>query len=320
MALETIPRPPIYQTMTPFVEVYINGVDVLRSSDGKPRTLLSFTHERFAGGTGNWTLEVFDPSYVAIEELLFSTTPGSLGEVAEDVYEGSGDRTAKEIAHPIMFRYGYISQDGKVITASAEGDEFFFGSVHDYVPTFQTNGTMITITGDSLGFAHARMPKPKRTFYNKSVYEIIQLLCEEMGWTLVPLAWAGGDTELPPEKQPEPELVSSSAIDTTEEQPVTYSMGEHEDVYAFIRRITTLARSTDPKYNSYSCYLEFRTEGDVSGETEATPTEPKGYLYFGPQDVFAVPVRKYVYMRDPESDVISFSPSLSVNVASGVVA
>jgi hypothetical protein len=160
------------------------------------------------------------------------------------------------------------------------------------------------------------MPKLKRSFYNKSIYEIIKLLCDEMEWTLVPLGWMGGDTELPPEKQPEAELVPNAAIDTTEEQPARYSMGEDEDVYAFICRLADIARSTDPKYNNYTCYLEYYTEGRFDGSTSATPTEPKGYLFFGPGDVFATPVRKYVYMRDSESDVISFSPHVAVNVAS----
>ena len=72
-------RPPMHQTLTPFVEFFINGVDILRDVEGRPRTLVSFEHYITLGSTGDWSIEVFDPSFVSIEELCFVTQNKGVG-------------------------------------------------------------------------------------------------------------------------------------------------------------------------------------------------------------------------------------------------
>ena len=79
-------RPRMWQTYAPFVEFYVGAVDILRSASGKPRTLISFTHDMYAGTGGFWTLEVFDPAYIAMEELLVATGVKDT-EVADQAYE-----------------------------------------------------------------------------------------------------------------------------------------------------------------------------------------------------------------------------------------
>lgn len=311
----TIDRPPMWQTSTPFLEFYVNGVDILRSSDGKPRTLISFTHNNMLNGNGNWQLEVFDPSYVAIEELLFVTAgeAGSLETATESYGAADSDQKNKDIlTHPVMFRYGYISQDGKEIAQPPSGGEFFVGSLAGYVPTFQTNGTHLLIQGQVLGASSLKNRRINTAFYDKDLNTIVQDVCRRMDWTLIPLGEPPGVELLPEGKQPEPLLVPSANIETTEEQPVTFRTKENEDPYDFIKRLLNQARPKEGKLGPYMCRLEYRSEGKFDGETAATPIKPKGYLYYGPMDALAPPVRNYIYLRDPHSDVISFSPSISV--------
>jgi len=300
----------MYQTYAPFLEVYVRGQDLLRSSDGKPRNLISFTHTRYQMGGGLWELEIFDPDYVNAEELLLGV---SAKEGTTSGEEG-GDPESYEVTQPAMFRYGYVSQDGKVITVSPLGEEYFFATINQYRATYQPNGTLLSITGQTLGYVHARSIKEKRSFYAKNIYTILKEICELLEWEFVPL----GETEpgeLAPEKQPTFLSVTNAAIDSTEEQEPTVTMEENETYYQFIQRICNMARSNDPKFGDYVCYLQTRTKGKTSEGGNPTPEKPVTYLYFGPYDAFKGPVRKYVYMRDPTSDVISFTPNVAITVA-----
>ena len=296
-------RPKIYQTYAPFVEFYVSGVDILRSSDGKPRSLISFTHNQYEMGSGIWELEVFDANHIEFEELMLGieSREGSSGS------DDSGDPADYDLLKPVVFRYGYVSPDGKVFSTSLEGEEYFFGSIFEFRPTFQPNGTLFYIRGGTTGYLTKNSVKAKREFYAKDIYAVIKEICQLMDWILVPLPADPGVVELSPEKMPAPITVTSSAIDSTEEQPATIKMGEGETYYKFIQRLCLMARPNDPKYNGYTCYLESRVRGKDG--------TPKCYLYFGPMDVHRGPVRKYVYMRDQKSDVISFSPQIAVWVS-----
>lgn len=317
----TIERPPMWQTSTPFLEFYVNGVDILRSSDGKPRTLISFTHNNMLNGNGSWTLEVFDPTYVAIEELLFVTAGegGSLETARESYGASESDQDTKSmLTHPAIFRYGYVSKDGKEIAIPSVGGEFFVGSLTGYVPTFQTNGTHLLIEGQVLGSTQLKNRRINTAYYDKDIATIIEDVCRRMEWTLVPLGEPPGTEELPEGKRPEPLLVPTVNIETTEEQPVTYRTQENEDAYKFIVRLLNKARPKDGKLGPYMCRLEYRASG-IDGSATTTDIEPKGYLYYGPTDAMKAPVRNYVYMRDPHSDVISFSPSVAVATARAAI-
>lgn len=305
-----VPRPPMYQTHTPFVEFYINGVDILRSEDGKPRTLVSFTHQKISMTQGDWYLDVFDPNHIEIEELLL----GIHGR------EGAGDSSATgtagdyELFAPAVFRYGYVSSDGKVLVTSFEGEEYFCGNINSFVPTYQFNGTLLHIEGQTTGYLTPEIHKAKRAFYAKDIYAVIKEICELLNWTLVPLPVDPGVVELSPEKMPAPLTRTSGSVDTTEEAPETVRMFERETYYNFIKRLCNMARPNDPKYGTYDCYLESHSRTKTG--------EPVTYLYFGPMDVInTAPIRKYVYMRDPLSDVISYAPNINafVGQVSGVV-
>jgi len=309
----------MWQTSTPFLEFYINGVDILRSADGKPRTLISFTHNNALQGNGGWELEVFDPSYVAIEELLFVMSEeyaAGARATAEESYgeSGSNQDVKAMITHPAMFRYGYISQDGKVIAVPQTGEEFFVGTVTGFVPTYETNGTYLHIEGQILGPTALQKKRINTAFYDKDITAIVKDICRRMDWILVPFGEPPGTEELPEGKEPEPLLTPSSSIETTEEQPVTYRIEENQDPYTFLQTLLMDARSKDPKYGNYMCRLEYRASGVAGSSTGLLPDKPQGYLYYGPLDALATPVRNYVFMRDPLSDVITYSPSVAVAV------
>lgn len=309
-------RPPMYQTMTPFVEFYINGVDVLRSPDGKPRTLVSFEHHNKVNGQGDWTLEVFDPSFVALEELAFVIANSGTGtETAQDFYDAEPRGVDKNaVTHPVMFRYGYTSRDGVELALPPDGMEYFVGVIQMYIPSMQPNGTLITFKGQTTWSPRSTTPNNRisGTFYGTSIMDIVRKVARRMDWTLVPFGEVDGEEEFPEGKIPEEMRSCGYAIDNTEEEHMTIRMHENESAFDFITRLLNLARPTDQKYNEYACKLEYRGEGDPSKGSEGI--KPKGYLYYGPKDMLAAPRRNYVYLRDPESDIISFSPVISVFV------
>lgn len=306
------PRPEIHQTHIPFVEMYIRGIDVLRSPSGKPRSLVSFSHDIYAGTGGFWTMEVFDPEYINFEEHLVSTlnfvstNPDDDGYGASD--EGGGTDEEAINVSTVCFRYGYIGheQNERVVSVSPKGEEFFYGMVHSYIPTYETNGTRLVIRGDSSGAQYRRNPKAEGVFTGLSIYEVIEKICEERKWELMPLGM-GADpaSSLPLQKRPENFKRTDIAIDMTEEQNPSFTIREGEDHLTFINRLCLAARPNDSKYDVFMARLEYRLSGPEQ--------EPTGYLYFGPVDyITQEPVRQYIYMRDPKSDIISYSNNAQV--------
>ena len=315
-------RPPMHQTMTPFVEFFINGVDVLRDVEGRPRTLVNFEHYNTWGGQGSWSLEVFDPSFVSIEELCFVTQDKGAGtETAEEVYEAEpGTAGQEEIVHPVAFRYGYVSKDGVEIAVPVDGMEYFVGYIQRYTPSLQPNGSLISLQGKTTWAPDNKgSSRTNSTFYDMKIIDVIKTICKRMEWTLVPAngstagdAAAAEDLEFPEGEIPEEIIDISYGIDTTEEQQMTLRMPENLTEYGFIKSLLKIARPVDQQYNEYGCRLEYRAAGDPKAGSEGL--KPKGYLIYGPADLLKEPVRDYFYMRDKESDIINFSPSISVVV------
>jgi hypothetical protein len=293
--------------MTPFVEMFINGVDILRSSDGRPKRLVSFQHTDVMNGNGDWQIEVFDPDYTGVEELL-------LAMVAKKDPAAKVEGEENEVASPALFRYGYISQDGKVISAPQSGEEFFVGQITHFVPSYQPHGTFFTVVGKTIWSGDWDWAVEKRAFYETNIYDIIKRVCDIQGWVFKPLGEPEDAEELPEGKRPAVLLEPQQGVDDTEERPRSFRVQDKEGPYEFVKRLCSEARTTDPKYQGFSCKLEYRADGSRT-DTGVSPTKVTGYLYFGPSDVLASPVRKYVYMRDPKSDILSFSPSISVAVA-----
>lgn len=313
-------RPVMYQTYTPFVEVYVKGVDILRSPSGKPRTLLSFSHDIYAGTGGFWTLEVFDPDYIALEELFTATAVRST-EVADVVVgesaEGSGaDEDSTNIA-TVMFRYGYVghTDEEKVIARSPQGEDFFYGTVHAYVPVYQTNGTVLTLRGDSAGTRIMEMPQEYTAYDGMTLFQIVQAVCQEREWILMPYG-TEGDREHSLEDIPIAFKKCDDGVTGTEEKNASQRMREGEDPLNFLNRMCMYARTANPDANNFTCRLEYRAKGKKFGSHGMVPEDVKGYLWFGPetyQDNHVV--RQYTYMRDAKSDIISFQPNVQVWVA-----
>jgi len=306
------PRPTIHQTYVPFVEMYMHGIDILRSPSGKPRTLISFSHDIYAGAGGFWTLEIFDPSYVSVEELLVSFFNYGVTDVTSEAYAADGGGGAEEEtinASTAHFRYGYVGKDisERVVSVGRDGSEYFYGSVHSYVPIYETNGARLIIKGDSAGAQYLRTDIHEIHFVGSSIYEVIEKICEEREWALTPIGEvSNADSALQLEKRPEDFKRTDVSVDNTEETPPSFKMRANEDHVTFINRLCGMARPKDPKYDVFMCRLEYRSTGP-------TDTKPKGILYFGPADyVVQEPVRQYIYMRDPRSDVISFSTNAQV--------
>jgi hypothetical protein len=246
-------------------------------------------------------MDVFDDDHTSIEELVVALRDKTLPEL-----EG--------ISNAAVFRYGYISKDGKVLSSATAGDEYFVGSVDTVRPSYQTNGAMVTLSGMSLAPSAPPYPVDKKNFYGLDTYHIIRMVCDHMGWQFVSLL-DPSKYELGPGEIPAPLLDTQQGIDSTEEQPRNFVMGQDETPFGFVQRMCEGVRGVDPKYPKFGCRLEYRSavvDSDVGGKSA---TKPQGYLYFGPIDVLKKPIRKYVYMRDPTSDVISFDPAVLMSVA-----
>jgi len=299
-------RPPMHQTHTPFVEFYMGGVDVLRSPDGRPRELISFTHAISMRGQGSWVIEVFDPAYTALEELIFDLN-------ANDSTRNEGTGPG-EVAAPVMFKYGYVSRDGNVLSTPPTGEEYYVGSISKFTPDYQPHGTHYTVEGLSIYRGNWNYAVDKRTFYSTSIYDIVKQVCDFQGWKFIPLLEPEGTKELPEDKRPEVILDTGQAVESTEEQPRSFKMRSGEGPFEFIKRLCGYARSQGTQYQGFTCRLEYRADGQEN-DTGVVPTKTQGYLYFGPMDPLVNPVRKYVYMRDPHSDILSFAPNIMADIA-----
>jgi len=291
----------MYQTMVPFVQLFIRNIDVINSPDGKPRTLVAFSFTEAAGSSvGKFSIELFDPEYVAIEELMLTTGVSGI-DVAEGVYNATNEDSSDQNAMiPIHLRFGYRSENKTV--AKPEGSTFFVGYVSAYTTQMVTNGVHLTIEGLSIGSApnkHLKRRVLPKT-YNLSLHDTIQKVCDLMEWDLKSINNRG--SELPEDQKPEDLWGCAQGFETTEEQHKSFKMGDNETALQFIERIVNDARPNDKKYGPYTFELVYTStakEGKV-----------KGTLYYGPIDFDKYPVRRYVYMRDPMSDVISFTPTI----------
>lgn len=328
--MTAIPRPEVLQAYVPFVEMYIKGVDVLKGADGKPRTLINFSHDIYPGHSGGlWTMEVFDPDYVALEELLTSTAEDSL-ETADSAYEGSGgkDDTDAWIVNGAMFRYGYVGPNQeKVFAEGPQGEKYFYGSVHAYVPSYQAEGTYITLRGDTTA-GGIGIRKKERTYeatYNLPIYETIKKVAKENDWLIIE---SGSielvDEDLPDEIQPIDPKRCDVGIDDTEEIPPVYRKRENQSSMEFIDELCMKMRPRSPEYNGYSARLEYRVDSldDADVEARAVPQfgggnnsgKPRGYLFIGPISVKKPWIREYKYLRDATTDIITFTPTVNVNL------
>jgi hypothetical protein len=312
-------RPEVLQAYVPFVEMYIKGVDILRGADGKPRTLINFSHDVYPGHTGGmWTMEIFDPDYVALEELLTSTAEDSV-ETAETAYGGTGGADEDGwIVNGAMFRYGYVGPNQeKVFSEGPQGEKYFYGSVHAYVPSYQAEGTYITLRGDTTagGIGVREKPRTYEASYNLAIYEVIKKVAEENDWTIIEsgaIELVGED--LPEEIQPVDPYRCDVSIDDTEESPPTYRRRENQGPMEFIDELCMKMRPRSPEFNGYSARLEYRADAKDGAEGGTAPTKAKGYLFIGPISVKKPWVREYRYLRDAKTDIISFTPTVNVNL------
>lgn len=324
-------RPELLQTYAPYLEFYISVpkeksgnsggsvggmappsgtgemVNILVDKENRPRTLVSFSHTITSYGHGTFRLEVFDPNYTDIEELILAFNASGV-DISEDTVgakENDPPKDKQSVMNFVFFRYGYVDPNGKkVLSSSPEGEKYFVGNLVHYTPSMRTSGTTLIIDGTTGAASNADMFKKIRvnsSFYDLPLYDMVRKICEMKEWEL---RGTGVDelSELPPQKQPEILFDTGQSIDTTEEQPRTIKVSVHDNAYSIIKKICNYARSVDPKYGSYSCHLLYSLDDPSK--------KPKGYLYFGPEDPTQDPVRQYVYMRDKYSDLISFTPTV----------
>jgi len=287
--------------MVPFVELRIRGIDVINSPDGKPRTLTSFSYTEAVGSSvGKFSIELFDPEYVTIEELMLTTGKSGI-DVSEEIYDASNEDSSDQNSMiPIHLRFGYRSESKTV--AKPPDNTYFVGFVSAYTTQMVTNGVHLTIEGLSIGSApnkHLKRRVIPRT-YNLSLHDTIQKVCDLMKWKLKSIN--DRDSELPDDQKPEDLWDCTQGFETTEEQHKAFKMGDNETALQFIERIVHDARPKDKKYGPYTFELVY-TSTQKEGEVEGT-------LYYGPINFDQYPVRRYMYMRDPVSDVISFTPTV----------
>lgn len=315
-------RPPIFQPFAPFVEMYIKGQDILRGSNDRPRTLISFSHDIYVGHQGGmWTIQVFDPDYVATEELLLSIgNQASEVAVATEVYGTQPTQGNDEHKYWVVggayFRYGYVGNNpGEFITSIGPGGEkYFYGNVHSYTASYQAEGTYITLRGDSIaGGLGIAKEKTYAASYAADPYDVIKAVCEEEGWILTSPAATSGIKLLPTEQQPVGTKSVDNGIDNTEEMPPVFRKKENQDSYAFLTELCSKLRTSSPEYSNYIVRWDARVDF-VAGENGGVTESPNIYCYFGPLDIKQNIVRTYVYLRDATTDIISFTPDINVNL------
>jgi hypothetical protein len=308
-------RPEMLQTYIPFVEMYINGVDILNTiPQGKPRSLISFTHEIFMGVGGMWTVQIFDKEFVEIEELLHARQSPIRPE-----QEGTSDQEdnvpdeEREVITGAVFRYGYRNKEGNIVSVSPSGSEWFYGTVHAYVPDYQPNGTYLTIRGDSLGGPATNTSVLHATVYkNLSFLDIVNKICDQQGWEFVALGvTSDSDKELEEKKEPfDPQLIDD-AFDSTEEGAISLKLNPNETPEDFLRRLWAYMRPKSRFHNSFTFWKE-STAQVVTDENGVKIESKKTTLYFGPLDNTKQPIkRKYVFLRDRNSDVLAFTPNIN---------
>jgi len=305
----------IYQTAIPFVEMYINKHDILRSRDGKPRTLVSFTHDIYMGTGGFWTLEIFDPDYIAVEDFLVSTAVDA-SVIAEKIIgepEGGTDQQQTNMSSA-AFRYGYAGHSHDEVVSILDDNYYFYGSVHAYVPRYETNGTYLTIRGDSAGTRIRQIPIVYNNYTGQTILQVFESVCQQQEWKLE-LTGDLNSTELAKALKAEAPgklgVTDDSAVHTELESP-QQNKREGEDALSFLNRLCLYVRTVSTEFNNIYCRLEYRVTDPMGA------LDPQGILYLGADTPKKGPVREYTYMRDPTSDVISFQPSVQVWVA-GVV-
>lgn len=304
----------VYQTGTPHVEFYINDQNILTSPNGKPRTLVSFSHTSTAQGSGPFRLEVFDPEYVTIEELLLTYNLFGL-QVADDIIDAEAqpdDTDRQRVLNHVIFRYGWVGQEGKSLAKPPNGGNYFAGFVTQYIPSLRTHGTNLIIEGQSCGISGADYYKKMRLdshFFNRPIYEIIKSICEIQGWKLRGIG-AYELEHLPLEYQPEVILDTQNAIEDTEETHRSIYIPPDMNPYQIVQKLCDYARPVNSKFNEFVCRLEYAVEGREPDDPKNRFKPPQGYLYFGPKDPYQEPVRRYIYMRDKDSTVISFTPTI----------
>lgn len=321
-------RPPVFQPYVPFLEMSIKGHDILRGRDGRPRTLMSFSHDIFPGHNGGmWTVQIFDPSYVGTEELLLDTA-GAEGndsaqvetEVGTEVTYGDGVEAGGDVQYwavsGVVFRYGYVGdKPGQFVTSlGPKGEKYWFGSVHAYTASYQAEGTYITLRGDTLagGIGKPKDPTYADT-YEVDPYDVIKQVCEDEGWTLNSPGSRLNAAPLKPEEEPVGKRTVEDGIDHTQETYPTYKRKENQDAYEFVNELCNKLRTKDPAYANYTVQWETRVESAV-GNTGKVVGNPTIYCHFGPFGAKQDPVRTYVYLRDAKTDIISFNPEVDVSM------
>ena len=282
--------PDLYQPMTPFVECWIGDADITRSRDGKPKTVISFSYSQYKNGAGQFQLDLYDPEWTAIEGQILSRSLREDGDVLT----------------PIYFRFGYLGADGIVMAAprNIEGAAFM-GLITQYTTQFSNWGMNLSITGNFMGHdAGKTLSAKSRKVWTSTIPEIVNVIAARNNWV-----WEGFADGKEPLETP----VTGQHEDTTEAHPQRFVQKEGESDFDFLNRIIRAdgVRPADARYNNYDMLLiPIAIPPAGSTSIEEPPEEPLVYLFIEPQDMQKEPTRTYIVNRDPDSDVIRWSPSL----------
>jgi hypothetical protein len=280
--------------MTPFVECWIGGTDIMRDREGKPKTLLSFSLTQLLGSGATFVLEVFDDTWTAIEDLILQRATKEKGGVTT----------------PALVRFGYLGADGVYMCAPGGIEGACYNcAITSYTPILDNFGMRLIINGSAqiTNVVTEHSPKPKR-LWNKPVKDIVAQLVEENGWEWDGnwvLEGEGGE----PEELP---LVGEHHL-TTEAQAARFIQGANETDIAFLKRIIKEVRPQDQALNTYHVRLESIAippdPGSVGGADYEVDTIT--LLQIFALDIRPNAHRTYTVLRDPDSEVIRWSPQLS---------
>lgn len=153
---DTIPQQPYFA----YVELLINGEDILYSSEEATKCLLSFRCEKISETmANNWEFSLFDQDWDYLETKIAASH------------------------QRILMRYGYYEQRGHNLSP------WFTGQVTNVVPSIEIDGTILTVSGMSDIYKLSDKQNHEKRFRTWGgegyrISDIVKEICYNNNWYL----------------------------------------------------------------------------------------------------------------------------------------